>query len=894
MIAPAAAPPLISIIVPVFNEGTTVAAVVARLLTIDLPAAREIIIVNDGSTDDTRGALDRLAGAPGVTVVHVERNRGKGHAVRLGFARARGTVVAIQDADLELDPAQLAALVAPILDGSSAVVYGSRFLAGRPDAPRLTLVANRVLTAVTNAVYGSSLTDMETCYKIMRGEVARSLELTAERFDIEPEITARLLVAGHRIDERPVTFMPRSRAAGKKIGWRDGVIAIRVLLRLRPRGAFLTRGLLLVATAALLAGCAIAVSGGIDVPLGRSMIRAHNPLPGWALALAAGVLALTRGPARLGAASAWWWKVAGRGAGPLALVLAFAASAVGVTWGTHVAGGSDSYCYLSEAELLAAGHARQIQPVAADPPWPDSRWAFVPAGHAPAPSPPGASVPICPAGYPLMMAAARLLAGRAGMFLVVPLMGALAVWLTFVLGRRVAGPRAGLMAALLFCTSPVFVYQLVQPMNDIPAVALWLLALVLSARSGLGARGSGLGAWSSGLGIRDPGPEMRDAGFEPRTSNLTRASDPGSRVPDPGSLAADPDTRHHRAPWRTPLAAGAATGAALLIRPNLLPLAIVPALWSAAAPGAAARERVRTLAWFAIGAAPFVLAVLAVQNAMYGGPLKSGYGTLGLLFTIDHVWPNLRRYPQWLLETQTPFVVLALAAPWIRAAQADGRSFRAIAPAGWLLAFAAATLACYVPYVVFDAWWYLRFVLPAVAVLLILAAMVFVQIISRLSAAWRAPVFALACGALALVYLKVGVDRQVFRLQALESRFRTAGEYVAAHLPPDAAVVTTHESGSVRFYANRLTLVWAEVDPASLDRALQYLRSRGYRPYLLFETWEEADFRKRFEGRSAIAQLNWPPIADINHEVRIYDPDDYARYRSGTPVYTDRVWKKAR
>ncbi len=150
-----------------------------------------------------------------------------------GSQRAGGSVIAIQDADLELDPAQLAGLVTPILNGETAVVYGSRFLDKRPDAPPLTIAANRFLTWLTNVLYGAALTDMETCYKIMRADVVRGLALTADRFDIEPEITARLLLAGHRILERPARFTPRSRAAGKKIGWRDGLIAIAVLIRLR-------------------------------------------------------------------------------------------------------------------------------------------------------------------------------------------------------------------------------------------------------------------------------------------------------------------------------------------------------------------------------------------------------------------------------------------------------------------------------------------------------------------------------------------------------------------------------------------------------------------------------------------------------------------------------------
>ena len=228
--------PLISIIVPVFNEARTVAAVINRLLTIDLPAPREIIVVNDGSNDGTRAVLDGLPGDPAVTLVHSDRNRGKGHSVRLGIARTRGDVVAIQDADLELDPAQLSALVTPVLNGEAAVIYGSRFLDARPDAPFMTIAGNRLLTTITNVLYGSSLTDMETCYKVMRGDIARGLRLSANRFDIEPEITARLLVGGHAIVERPVRFDPRSNAAGKKMRWRDGWMALRVLLSRRFGG----------------------------------------------------------------------------------------------------------------------------------------------------------------------------------------------------------------------------------------------------------------------------------------------------------------------------------------------------------------------------------------------------------------------------------------------------------------------------------------------------------------------------------------------------------------------------------------------------------------------------------------------------------------------------------
>jgi glycosyltransferase involved in cell wall biosynthesis len=227
--------PLVTIIVPVFNEAATVAVVIDRLLNIDLPAPREIIIVNDGSTDGTRAALEHMTPSPMVSVIHADGNRGKGHAVRLGLSRARGSVIAIQDADLELDPAQLSGLVAPVLSGEADVIYGSRFLSPT-NAPFMTVAGNKLLTAITNLLFGSSLTDMETCYKVMRGDIARSLALSADRFDIEPQITARLLLGGHRIAERPVRFAARSRSAGKKMRWRDGWMALRVLAAERLRG----------------------------------------------------------------------------------------------------------------------------------------------------------------------------------------------------------------------------------------------------------------------------------------------------------------------------------------------------------------------------------------------------------------------------------------------------------------------------------------------------------------------------------------------------------------------------------------------------------------------------------------------------------------------------------
>lgn len=225
---------LLSIIVPVYNESATIGAVLDRLLSIDLPIPREIIAVNDGSSDGTAAALDAAAAqSPLITAIHLAQNGGKGLALRTALAQTRGSIVAVQDADLELDPAQLVALVEPLLRGEADAVYGSRFLKGASEVPLVTRLGNASLTMLTNVLYGSSLTDMETCYKIMRGDLARGLRLSANRFDIEPEITVMLLKSGARVVELPVTFSPRSRAAGKKIRWRDGWHAVELLVRHR-------------------------------------------------------------------------------------------------------------------------------------------------------------------------------------------------------------------------------------------------------------------------------------------------------------------------------------------------------------------------------------------------------------------------------------------------------------------------------------------------------------------------------------------------------------------------------------------------------------------------------------------------------------------------------------
>jgi glycosyltransferase involved in cell wall biosynthesis len=228
----------LSIIVPVYNEEQTIGTVVERVRAVDLGAIeKEIIVANDGSDDGTERAIDAVpAGGPTpLRVVHSPINLGKGAAIRLGLKYATGDVILIQDADLELDPNEYGALLAPILRGEQ-VVYGSRFLRTAKGISRRTRLANRLLTWLTNLLYFSALTDMETGYKVFRRDVLQRVRLRAVGFDFEPELTAKLLLAGYRIVEVPISYNPRRRDEGKKIRWVDGMDAAYVLVKHRLVG----------------------------------------------------------------------------------------------------------------------------------------------------------------------------------------------------------------------------------------------------------------------------------------------------------------------------------------------------------------------------------------------------------------------------------------------------------------------------------------------------------------------------------------------------------------------------------------------------------------------------------------------------------------------------------
>ncbi len=224
----------LSVIVPVFNERNTVAEVIRRMRTVQLPLDREILIVDDGSDDGTRHVLSQVGDSTVRVLLH-DRNRGKGAAIRTALGHVRGDLVLIQDADLEYDPEDWPKLLAPAMKGRATVVYGSRFTGERRNMLILHWIGNRFLSLITNLLYNSTLSDMETCYKLFDRRVLDGITLHAERFEFEPEVTAKVLRQGIRIYEVPISYTGRELYEGKKITWRDGFAAIRTLIKYRFR-----------------------------------------------------------------------------------------------------------------------------------------------------------------------------------------------------------------------------------------------------------------------------------------------------------------------------------------------------------------------------------------------------------------------------------------------------------------------------------------------------------------------------------------------------------------------------------------------------------------------------------------------------------------------------------
>jgi glycosyltransferase involved in cell wall biosynthesis len=225
---------LLSVLVPVYNERNTVGEIIRRMRQVELPLDLEIVVIDDGSQDGTDKVLSAVEDST-VRVVRHAANRGKGAAVRTGLEVARGDLILVQDADLEYDPQDWPRLLAPILAGKTQVVFGSRYIGEREATSFFRWMGDRALSLAASLLYNTAISDVETCYKLVDRKVLESLDLRSERFDVEPEITAKLIRHGHRIYEVPISYASRRPNEGRKFDWRDGMIAFWTLVRCRFR-----------------------------------------------------------------------------------------------------------------------------------------------------------------------------------------------------------------------------------------------------------------------------------------------------------------------------------------------------------------------------------------------------------------------------------------------------------------------------------------------------------------------------------------------------------------------------------------------------------------------------------------------------------------------------------
>ena len=497
------------------------------------------------------------------------------------------------------------------------------------------------------------------------------------------------------------------------------------------------------------------------------------------------------------------WARFERRSGRLAALAALITLAVGVWYGAGAAGAADPYGYVSQAQLWADGTPTVNEPLAAIDP-------IVAPGAPPLGYtlvPPGKLVPIYPPGLPILLAVASSIGGERMMYLVVPILGALAVWLTYRLGCIVSGPRTGLVAAVLLSSSPVFLEQLFLPMADLPATT-WLLAAIVLALSSVG-----------------------------------------------GSA----------------FLAGVAAAAAVVTRPNLLPLAIAVILfvaWKRANPA-------RLLA-FAAGLAPAGLAIAFFNRALYGSALRSGYGSLDALFRIEWIATNLSRYPRWLIEVHSLVILLGVAAPLLAgrsrtaAAEDDGVASKRLTLL--LLAYCVLVVLCYIAYVPFDGWPYLRFWLPAIPVLFVLAATVMLTAISRLPVSYRTATVLLFTCLLSAWYVDKTQNLGVFLIQREEQRYPRIGDYLSRDLPKNAVILSGIQSGSLRLYGGNQTLRWDQFGARDLDRVVTLLERRGFTAFVLVEGDEEMLFRNWFGPSQVFGRLDWPPSHEYfgHQHARVY------------------------
>jgi hypothetical protein len=573
------------------------------------------------------------------------------------------------------------------------------------------------------------------------------------------------------------------------------------------------RFLLLVAAILAAVAVLLAVSGGVRATVGGLRISARSPLPASvAVVIAVGAWWFLAHRARavasdLEAASA----AIDRHSRSIVIAIAVLTAAVSAAFATASASGADASGYLSEAAQWASGHLFYREPLAgvigAGDPWLTTPLGWRPSAVA------GLQSPTYPPGLPLLMALPHAVGGTSAAAWVVTISAAVAVATTGLLAARFAGGIAAVVAAVAIATSPVFLFQSVQPMSDVPVTAAWMLVWAL----------------------------------------LT----PGSGVRDPGSV-------------RVALA-GLVCALAVLIRPNLAPLAAVPLF--------AIGWNVRRLIAFSIPVAAAGLALMWLQWQWYGSPFRSGYGVADELFALSNIGANASRYFSWLLMTSP----LLLAAPI--GFVLTRRNAQARAMAG----FAALVVVAYLVYAVFDVWSYLRFLLPAMAVAAVFTGTAIALALGAAPAALRLVGATVVVLGLAGYGVSQARALDTFRLADQQRRVAQAADYLKASLPPDAVIVAGEQSGALRYYTNRSILRWEAASPESLSTALATLTAEGRTVVIALDAWERELFRAKFAALATVS-LEWPPAFEAGSAPRtlVWRLADRDRFLRGEQVTTQR------
>ena len=529
----------------------------------------------------------------------------------------------------------------------------------------------------------------------------------------------------------------------------------------------------------------------------------------------------------------------------IAIVIAAGCAGASIRYGTLAAHATDPSAYVSHSRLLVEGPLIRKEPLVRAFDWHSGAWNFSPLGYRP-----GVGVdeivPTYPLGLPAVMALLRLPFGEFGAYLAVPALAALLVLGTYWLAARVHSPVAGLVAAALTATSPIVLFEGVQPMSDVPS-ATWVVLAILAAR--------------------------------------------GTR-------------------WPSAIAAGACLGMVGATRPNLAPVAAVVVAclaWpvatgpeattpTAPASGLWPRLRVARLMLAGLGLVPVIGTVMLGQIQLYGSPFATGYGSLDQYFTRANIVQNIYDYAWriWIGETALLALVVGAAVIWLarRASTTsgpnDGAAWARVRGGGLaeLTAIAVGTMAVilglYLPYGIFPDWAYLRFLLPGLATVFVFAGALVATSASKLPSWIAGPVLLVAVLVACVANVRLAAHHQAFNLHRYDSRFRSVGLYLRETLPPNAIVVTFQESGAIRYYTGAPILRWDYV-PVDLDDAINGLRAQGLHPMLVVEDWERPLLREKFP-KSRFAALDWTLRADIGETTHVWILDPLDRGAEKKPV----------